>query len=95
MAAQGNTTAIGLGAEHQAARKRALAAMPEGAPCGMCGQPMFHAQRLQYDHVIPRSLGGKNGPRRIVHAVCNGRAGQRLATASRRRNRRARIYTRW
>lgn len=95
MAAQGNTTAIGLGAEHQRARARALAAMPEGAPCGMCGQPMFRAQKLQYDHVIPRSLGGKNGPRRLVHALCNGRAGQLLGVAARKRNRRARAYNRW
>ena len=95
MAAQGNTTQIGLGAEHQQARARALAAMAEGTPCEMCGQPMFRAQKLHYDHVIPRALGGKNGPRRIVHALCNLRAGQRLGTAARRRNRRARAYTRW
>lgn len=95
MAAQGNTTKVGLGHAHQQARKRALATLRDGTPCGYCGQPMYRTQNLQYDHVIPRALGGTNGPRRLVHQLCNLRAGQRLGVLTRKRNQRARIYTRW
>jgi 5-methylcytosine-specific restriction endonuclease McrA len=95
MAAQGNTTRVGLGAEHQQARKRALASMVEGTPCGYCGRPMYRHQNLHYDHVVPRALGGIGGPRRLVHQTCNLRAGQRLGVAMRVRKKRARIYTRW
>lgn len=97
MARQGNTTAVGLGYAHQQARRAALAAMRDGTPCGYCGQPMHHAQNLHYDHVIPRALGGPpyNGPMRLVHALCNLRAGQKLGTRLRTRRPRARQYTRW
>jgi hypothetical protein len=95
MAAQGNSTQVGLGYEHQQARRRALAVMAEGTPCGYCVQPMYRTQKLHYDHVIPRALGGIGGPRRLVHALCNLRAGQRLGVLARKRNRRVRAYTRW
>jgi 5-methylcytosine-specific restriction endonuclease McrA len=98
MARQGNTTAVGLGYQHQRDRKRAIAVMPDGTPCQLCGKPMHRTQQLHYDHIIPRALGGKDGPRRIVHASCNVRAGQRLAVQLRRRQRGkvpARRYNRW
>lgn len=95
MARQGNTTEIGLGYSHQQDRARAIRAMPDGTLCELCGRPMFkRTQKLQYDHVIPRALGGKDGPRRVVHAICNLRAGQRLRTQL-YRNRPRTAYTRW
>lgn len=98
MARQGNTTTVGLGYAHQQARRAAIAAMPDGTPCGYCGRPMYRTQQLHYDHVIPRALGGRDGPRRLTHAACNIRAGQRLGAQLRRGRRRARqaaTYTRW
>lgn len=97
MARQGNTTAIGLGYAYQQDRKRAIAAMPDGTPCQLCGHPMHHAQPLDYDHVIPRALGGTNGPRRIVHRSCNRSAGAALGNRMRRGTRtpRRNAYTRW
>jgi hypothetical protein len=107
MARQGNSTAIGLGYQHQRDRKHAIAAMPDGTPCPLCGQPMHkdparnHDGRvLHYDHVIARALGGARGPRRLTHARCNIQAGQAVAAQLRRgkpRMRRPRrtAYTRW
>ena len=41
MARQGNTTQVGLGyREHQKPRQHAIAAMPDGTSCPLCGQPM-------------------------------------------------------
>jgi 5-methylcytosine-specific restriction endonuclease McrA len=97
MARQGNTTALGMGYRYQQDRKHAIAAMPDGTPCELCGQPMYRTQKLHYDHIIPRALGGKDGPKRIVHAACNMRAGQALRTQLYRGRRTPRrpAYTRW
>lgn len=95
MARQGNTTAVGLGYAYQQQRKRAIAAMPDGTPCQLCGQPMHRTQQLHYDHVIPRALGGHDGPKRLTHAACNMRAGARLGNSLRRRRVRRPAYTRW
>jgi 5-methylcytosine-specific restriction endonuclease McrA len=104
MARQGNTTAVGLGYAHQRDRKRAIAVMPDGTQCPLCGRPMHKdparnhdGRALHYDHVIARALGGHNGPRRLTHASCNEQAGRLLGARlarSRRRPRRA-AYTRW
>lgn len=104
MARQGNTTAVGLGYHYQQDRKRAIAVMPDGTPCPLCGRPMHkdairnHDGRpLHYDHIIPRALGGHDGPKRLTCSTCNMRAGQRLRTQmyrGRRTPRRA-AYTRW
>jgi hypothetical protein len=104
MARQGNTTSVGLGYQHQQARRHAINAMTDGTPCPLCGRPMHRnpdrnpdGRALHYDHVIPRRLGGGNGPRRLTHALCNVRAGSALGNAIRwgRPHRRTREYTRW
>ena len=95
MARQGNTTAVGLGYAHQQARRAAIAAMPDGTPCQLCGQPMRKTQKLHYDHIIPRALGGHAGPMRLVHAACNILAGVRLGNRIRRGRPRRAAYTRW
>ena len=96
MARQGNTTQVGLGYAHQQARRAAISAMPDGTPCQLCGRPMWkQTQKLHYDHVIPRVLGGTDGPMRIVHAACNILAGTRLGNRLRRRTPRRQAYTRW
>jgi len=75
------TTQQGLGWEHQQARARALKNMQEGEPCPFCGEGMYLDQKLDFDHVIPRSQGGTDGPRRLSHAPCNRQAGGRLGAA--------------
>lgn len=89
------TTARGLGAEHT---KRVKALPPaQGEPCPFCGQPMWpgkvwtgkrYVSALEADHVIPRALGGGDGPLRWAHRMCNRRAGSslgaRIVNASRR-----------
>lgn len=72
------TTQQGLGWSHQKARAKALREMQEGEPCPFCGEGMDRDQQLDYDHVIPRSQGGTDGPRRLSHARCNRQAGGRL-----------------
>jgi hypothetical protein len=74
----------GLGWEH-AKQRRALLPFAYGKPCPLCGRVMLHTQRLQLDHQIPRAVGGLGGPVRIVHGVCNERAGGKLAQKLRRR----------
>jgi len=106
MARQGNTTAVGLGYQHQRDRKRAIEAMPDGSPCPLCGQPMhkqaarnYDGQPLHYDHVIARALSpGTRGPMRLTHGRCNVKAGSRVAQQLRRsrpRPRKPGAYTRW
>ncbi len=97
MARQGNSQTVGLGWAYRKNRAAAISAMPDGTPCPLCGQPMFKTQKLHYDHIVPRALGGAGGPCQIAHAICNMRAGQRLRTQlyrGRRTPRRA-AYTRW
>jgi len=72
------TTQQGLGWSHQKARAKALREMQEGEPCPFCGLPMSKDEPLDYDHVVPRSQGGTDGPRRLSHAPCNRQAGGRL-----------------
>ena len=76
--------------------------MPDGTPCPLCGRPMHRnpdrnpdGRALHFDHVIPRVLGGRDGPKRLTHATCNIRAGSKLGNAIRRRRPRRRDYTRW
>jgi 5-methylcytosine-specific restriction endonuclease McrA len=111
MARQGNTTTVGLGwHDHQQPRKQAIARLQPGTPCPYCGHPMYptvqmaelagmhpRLRALDYDHVIPRALGGAKGPRRLTHSLCNRRAGQRLSTKIRmaRTKSRQRAYNRW
>lgn len=73
----------GLGADHAADRRRLLAALKDGDLCWRCGQPMYHSQALERDHVIDRALGGKDGPAVLAHAACNRSAGARLGNQMR------------
>lgn len=73
-----STTARGLGYRHQAERRRLLAALVDGVPCPLCGQPMDRAQDLDADHELPRVLGGVSGPLRLAHSRCNRSAGAAL-----------------
>jgi len=69
----------GPGRNEQAkARAMALRQFRDGDVCPLCNRPMFHAQKLELDHKIPRALGGANGPTRLTHASCNHSAGARL-----------------
>jgi len=102
MARQGNSTAIGLGWAHRQDRAAAIRAMPDGTPCPVCHRPMHRnparnhdGKPLHYDHIIPRVLGGHDGPKRLTCATCNIKAGVRLGNAIRRRRPRRRDYTRW
>lgn len=103
MARQGNSQAVGLGWAYRKDRAAAIRAMPDGTPCPGCGRPMHsdaarnHDGRpLHYDHIIPRALGGHDGPKRLMCSTCNMRAGQRLRTQLYSgRNVRTRQYTRW
>jgi 5-methylcytosine-specific restriction endonuclease McrA len=97
MARQGNSEAVGLGWAYRKRRAADMARMPDGTPCYYCGQPMWKkTQKLHYDHIIPRAIGGKDGPCRITHAACNIRAGQRVRIRPRRRrNVRVAQYNRW
>ena len=61
--------------------------------CDTCHAPI--PVSLMDDHVIPRAVGGKDGPRRLTHASCNVRAGSKLGNAIRWRRPRRRDYTRW
>ena len=88
----GHTSRSGLGWPHQKARKAALARLRDGDPCPRCGQPMYRAQRLDLDHVIPRVLGGGQGPKVLSHAACNRSHGARITTRIRAAKR---AYTRW
>lgn len=74
------------GEAHKRARAAALAALREGEDmCPFCRRPMLAAQRLDYDHALPVSQGGADGPRRLSHASCNRAAGARLGNRSRAR----------
>lgn len=71
-------TADGLGAAHQAERRRQLAALWPGQPCPRCGRGLYPGQPLDLDHMIARALGGASGPVLLAHARCNRSAGAAL-----------------
>jgi hypothetical protein len=75
---RGTTAQRGLGADHQADKKRLLAQHRDGDPCWRCGGPMYKWQALDRDHVVDRALGGATGPAVLAHASCNRSAGARL-----------------
>lgn len=89
------TTQRGLGYAHQKARAQAVIALKDGTPCPRCGQPMWRnqARYLDLDHIIPRSMGGGDGPKVLTHRRCNRRAGQRITAMILRARRRK--YNRW
>ena len=63
-----------LGWPHRRIRRGLLAAHIEGTPCEWCGEPMYSTQKLEADHVIPRSHGGTEATR-LLHKTCNRRRG--------------------
>lgn len=82
----GTTKERGLGADHQADRKRLLALLRDGDPCWRCGQPMYRSQPLDRDHIVDRALGGALGPAVLAHRWCNRSAGARLGNQLAPRN---------
>ena len=79
---------------HQLQRAAALAALADGTGCPDCGLPMYKDKArnwdgrvLHYDHIIPVSAGGANGPKQLCHASCNqsrgGQIGARVTNARR------------
>lgn len=91
------TTQRGLGAAWQRKSERMRKNMPDGQPCAKCGGPMYKWQPIELDHLIPRRLGGGDGPVALAHRYCNRRAGAILRNrlyAGRPRTQ-ARKLTRW
>jgi hypothetical protein len=70
---RGTTTQRGLGWEH-IQRRRQLLAQAYDKPCPLCGNPMLRGQRLDLDHSVPRSMGGRLGDR-MAHSRCNSSRG--------------------
>lgn len=76
-----NTTARGLGWDHQENRRRLLARHPEGRACWWCGKPMWRdaarnwdREPLHADHTKARSRGGTAADR-LLHGLCNKQRG--------------------
>jgi len=94
---KGTTTQRGLGAAWQRKSERMRKAMPEGHPCARCGGPMYSHQPIELDHLIPRRLGGGDGPVALAHQTCNRRAGAQLSNLLRKGKPRtqARKLARW
>lgn len=72
-----NTTAVGLGWNHQQARDRLLRRHRDGRPCWWCGEPMYRdparnpdRRPLHADHTRSRAHGGTTADR-LLHASCN------------------------
>lgn len=74
-----STTAKGLGWPHQQQVARLKARHRDGAPCPLCGLPMYLADSLDADHTTPRSLGGTVADR-LTHARCNRSRGNGTRT---------------
>ncbi len=80
------TTQRGLGAQHQALRRKLLAELRDGDPCARCLRqgtyhPMYRRQArlLDVDHIdTPRALGGQPGQGALAHRTCNRSAGAAL-----------------
>lgn len=80
----------GYGADHERTRARLLPAA-YGRPCEMCGEPMRQDEKLDLDHSLPIALGGTKGDR-IVHAICNQRAGAELGRERAKAAKRAKAF---
>ena len=71
-----STTARGYGYAHQQSRRRWAEEIKAGqVRCGICGTPLLPGQRWELDHVLPISLGGRDGPTHPAHYLCNRRKG--------------------
>ena len=106
-----STTQRGLGSDHQAARKAALAALRDGDPCARCELAgIYHAMTrnlvtwvngvpssrfLDLDDFPGRAFGGPQ-VKRLSFRRCNRSAGARLGNSMRRARRpRTTVYNRW
>jgi hypothetical protein len=106
-----STTQRGLGGDHQAARKAALAALRDGDPCARCElagiyHPMTRSlitwvngvpssRFLDLDDFPGRAFGGPQ-VKRLSWRKCNRSAGARLGNSMRRARRpRKTVYNRW
>lgn len=51
-------------------------------PCTECGRPVERTQKWHIAHIIPASEGGRTTRQNtgVAHALCNLRAGGKLAT---------------
>nr|WP_081830358.1 hypothetical protein [Rhodococcus sp. UNC363MFTsu5.1] len=77
----GNTTAKGLGWEHQKQRDRLLRAHTDGTLCWWCDQQMYRdaarnwdERPLAADHSLARAHGGTKADR-LLHSTCNNQRG--------------------
>ena len=56
--------------------------LAQSGKCALCGGRMINKQTITIDHVLPKTLGGKNvGNRLAVHRVCNTHKGGRMPKA--------------
>ena len=83
-----------LGWSHQK-RRRDLLPLAYGKECPLCGCVMLEGMALELDHVVPRAMGGMDGPVRITHARCNRAAGARLRNLMYGNNLNKRVRSRW
>lgn len=66
------TVARGYGGEHQAERKGWAPKVKAGVvQCGVCARLILPNQPWHLDHIIPISLGGRDGPKHPAHRACN------------------------
>lgn len=86
MSTTGNTTQRGYGWRHMQQRKRLMHNHRDGAPCPLCGQPMFKDKTknwdghpLEADHGTTRQKDAANKltnlATRLLHKTCNARDG--------------------
>jgi hypothetical protein len=75
------------GGEHRKQRAALIAALLAAGGvtlCGYCSRPLgMDPTALELDHEVPVVDGGLDGPKRLVHAECNSRAGGLRGTSSR------------
>lgn len=76
------TTQRGYGWTHRQARAAALAGLRDGAPCHLCGAPMYRTQQLDLDHNTTRTQY-----RGLAHSACNRRDGAQRGNSMRNSNR--------
>lgn len=67
-----NTTARGLGWDHQ---QRARQEINQDMACWMCGECATESDPITADHEIPRAQGGHDSPLLPAHRSCNARRG--------------------
>lgn len=82
----GKTSERGYGSDHQATRRRLLAAWKPGQPCARCGQPILYRWTITPNgqRVSAIDLGHTDDRRAytgLEHRSCNRRDGQAKTTA--------------